>query len=512
VTAVAVVGGSIYICGTTDSPSFPGASTANAGGRDAFCAKLDASGQIVWAVLFGGSGDDIALGVAASSDVVAVVGTTQSSNFPTTSGTVQPVWGGGQSDGFVVTLDAASGARRAATYIGGESADALTCVALGNGRIAVAGTTASTTLSANAHQQQLAGLEDGYVAVLSVQLTSRLWSTYYGGRGFDAIAGIAVASDGSIVIGGTTNSPNTGQAIAAGLGEGSQRATPPDGFVARLSADGQRLWGRYYGSDGQDSVLGLRITSSDQIMLVGMTNGTNTAFSYIATADAVQNQFAGGRSDGFVAVLNLDGTRRWGSYYGGSGDDRCTAAAMDQQGYVLVTGWTTSDDLRLAHSDRTTRAGDADIMVGMFSPDGRRLVASLLYGGSAADLPAGIGWLPDSSIVVAGSTASPSIDPLSGSLAGSMDGFLLQLESLGILSVPAGQSPSTAVFSTGAGMLELAVPPECTSPLLRLCTLDGRCSTVVPTGNAIPLPAGVWSAELECGAQYRVRQLVIVLP
>ncbi len=511
IAAMAITSSSILVAGWTDSPSFPGASSG-ATGRDAFVARLSPDGTLAWATLIGGSSDDAATSVAATTDEVAVAGITGSINFPITAGTVQPSYGGGDTDGFVATLDQSSGTRRAATFIGGDGSDALSAVALNAQRIAVGGRTTSASLPANAHQQQFGGLQDGYIAVLTPQLSSRLWSTYYGGRGFDNISGIGLWSDGSLAVAGTTTSPNTGQAIAAGLGEGSQRAAPPDGFVARLDANGQRLWGRYYGSDGQDSITSLSVTPSGLILLTGMTNGTNTAQSYIATASAAQNQFAGGQWDGFVAVLNPDGTRQWGSYTGGTGSDRCTAAAMDAQGYVLVTGWTDSEDFPLAHSDNTSIAGAEDAFIGFFSPDGTRRIASLLYGGSGSDLPCGIGWAPDSSIVVVGTTTSTSLAPASGSNAGSFDGFLLRLQSLGILSVPSDDDAVPAIETT-SGALCITLPPSCLSAELRVYTLGGvlvTCERTLGMQHRLPLPPGVYAVELRCMSAPPLRRVVLI--
>lgn len=511
IAAAAFTGNSIVVAGWTDSPSFPGASGSPSGGRDALVAKLAADGTLAWATLIGGSHDDAAFAIAFGGDAVVIAGITRSSNFPTTSGTVQPSYGGGDADGFVATFDPTSGTRRAATFIGGDGSDALYAVAATSNRIVVAGGTTSSTLAATVHQQQFGGVQDGYVIALSPQLTSRQWSTYYGGRGLDEARGVGILGDGSIVVAGVTTSPNTGQAIAAGIGEGSDRMAPPDGFLARFDANGQRLWGRYYGSDGQDSITSLSVTPSGAILITGMTNGTNTARSYIAEAQAAQNNFAGGEWDGFVAVLRPDGTRLWGSYYGGSGSDRCTGAAMDTRGYVLVTGWTNSSDFPTAHSDNTAIAGGEDAFVGFFSPDGTRRIASLLYGGAGADLPCGIGWMPDSSIAVAGSTTSASFSPLSGSTAGALDGFLLRLQSLGILSVPFGDA--SLVIAPSGEALSITLPEHCAPAALSVYTLGGILIARDHIGAGAyrrALPMGVYAVVLACSDGKTIRQLVMV--
>ncbi len=512
VTAMQTLGGAIYLAGWTSSSTLFGAS--GAGGGDAFCIKLSSTGEVQWATLIGATGEDVALALAVTSERIALVGRTRSTDFPTTAGTIQPSYGGGDADGFIVTLDPTSGSRSAATYIGGQGRDELSAVAISaDGRIAAAGTTASTGLVATAHQQQLAGLEDGYIVVLAPTLTSRIWSTYYGGRGFDSIAGVGFLPDGSIVIAGTTTSPNTGEAIAANIGEGSLRMTPPDGFLARLDAQGQRLWGRYYGSDGQDSITSLAITQSGMILVTGFTNGTNSAMSYLAEAQAAQNNFAGGAWDGFVAVIRPDGTRLWGSYYGGTGSDRCTGAIMDAQGYVYVTGSTTSSDLPREASENTTIAGAEDVMLGFFSPDGTRRYASLLYGGSGSDLPSGIGWLPDSTIAIAGSTTSGSIPPLDGQNSGDFDGFVLRVGGLGILS--AEQPPTqSAPFRIAGSRLLVSLPEECRSAQLVIYTLSGLLSFAdqqISSTADIELPAGVYAVRLHCVQGEEYRAVVVVL-
>lgn len=97
--------GNAYVSGYTRSPSFPVTTDAfqssYAGGPvvgyDAFFTKLNATGTaLVYSSYLGGNGEDTAAGVAVDPAGDAyVVGSTASSNFPTTSGSLQPVWGGG---------------------------------------------------------------------------------------------------------------------------------------------------------------------------------------------------------------------------------------------------------------------------------------------------------------------------------------------------------------------------------------------------------------------------------
>jgi hypothetical protein len=75
------------------------------GPPDAVVTKRDSSGTLVYTYSFGGSADDIGYGIAVDcAGSVFVTGTTASTNFPTTTGAVQPAFGGGPSDAFVAKI------------------------------------------------------------------------------------------------------------------------------------------------------------------------------------------------------------------------------------------------------------------------------------------------------------------------------------------------------------------------------------------------------------------------
>src|SRR5204862_8069872 len=80
-------GGNVYVVGQTNSDDFITADalqTDKKGGIfDAFIAKLNSSGQLIYSTYLGGSDSDTALGVAADGDGNAyLVGLTFSTDFP----------------------------------------------------------------------------------------------------------------------------------------------------------------------------------------------------------------------------------------------------------------------------------------------------------------------------------------------------------------------------------------------------------------------------------------------
>jgi hypothetical protein len=157
--------GNAYITGISYSASFPsapsgGAQPSNAGGGDAFVAKLNAAGTALGYFTFlGGSQSDYGQAIAVDSTGNAYVGGyTTSTDFPATPGALQTVSGGG-ADGFVAKLNNSASAFTYVTYLGGIRQDYVQGLAIdGSGDAYVTGRTDSAQFpTAAAIQGSLSG-------------------------------------------------------------------------------------------------------------------------------------------------------------------------------------------------------------------------------------------------------------------------------------------------------------------------------------------------------------------
>ncbi len=102
--------GNVWLAGSTSSTNFPLVNAFQAllaGGKDVFVATLNATGDhLLYASYLGGASDDSGLAIGIDNKGSEVVGgITQSSNFPSTLGVIQPLFGG-DYDGFVFKLHA----------------------------------------------------------------------------------------------------------------------------------------------------------------------------------------------------------------------------------------------------------------------------------------------------------------------------------------------------------------------------------------------------------------------
>ena len=224
--------GNVVVTGETSStgfPTTPGAfQPAFAGGpSDAFVTKLNAKGSRLLFSTFLGGAEGFDVGFISFFDRagnVYVEGDTGSSDFPTTRGSFQPVFGGGEQDGFVTKLRP-NGARLVySTFIGGSGADGAHDGELDHaGNFYVDGLTDSTDfpVTPGAFQPSFGGGPlDAWVAKLNRTGTALVYSTYLGGAGFEFVSDLTVDRSGSAYIPGDTNSedfPVTRRAVPADL-------------------------------------------------------------------------------------------------------------------------------------------------------------------------------------------------------------------------------------------------------------------------------------------------------
>lgn len=268
---------------------------------DAFLAKFNANGQILWSTYYGGDGNDIITGMAiASSGEILVAGETSTTNLAS-SGAYQDQYGGGTADVFVTRFSPA-GDPVWCTYLGGADYEHATDIAADKqGNYYVAGGVYGGDMLATPGACQLTfggGGADGFLAKFNVHNLPS-WSTYIGGSGFDQVNGVAVDDAGNIIVTGITSSANNMlQAPGSGKHYFYTTGTLPNGFLAKYNAIGQRLWGTYYEGVGKS----VGCFNKDHIYFAGYSAANN-----LATPGSYQ-AYNKGAGDGFLTLIKEDTT------------------------------------------------------------------------------------------------------------------------------------------------------------------------------------------------------------
>lgn len=326
----------------------------------------------LWATYYGDAGMEEATFVAtdASNNVYISGFTTSTTNIA--SGGFQNVYGGSQ-DAFLVKFDA-NGNRLWSTYYGdagGEWGNAVAVDAAGN--VYLTGTTTSTTgIASGGFQNTWGGNADAFLVKFDAN-GNRLWSTYYGGNGDDVATCVTTDAAGNVFIAGVTSSTS---AIASGGFQNVYAGIFRDAFLAKFDANGNRLWGTYYGGTGEDDGMTVTTDPSGNSMLAGITNSTTAIAS-----GGFLNAYAGGIKDAFLVKFDPAGNRLWGTYYGDAAEDRGTGLATDASGNIYLAGETNSTAGIAAGGYQNTYGGSLDAFLVKFNPAGGRTWATY-YGSS----------------------------------------------------------------------------------------------------------------------------------
>jgi enterochelin esterase-like enzyme len=220
--------GGAFVTGYT-SGVLPGGppGVTSAGDKDAFVARVDATGAVVWATQLGGAGEDKAFAVAAAPGGGVYVGGTAGDGMPGA-----PSAGG--YDGWVARFDSA-GARVWLAPVGGAATDQVSSlVATGQGVAATGFTGGSVSGSAVS-----AGGNDAFAIALAAD-GPVLWATQDGTAGDDRGASIATDAAGRLLMVGHTSG-----AFAASSGG-------VDIFATTLGVDGTVIEREQFGSPARD--------------------------------------------------------------------------------------------------------------------------------------------------------------------------------------------------------------------------------------------------------------------
>lgn len=288
------------------------------GSYDAFVARLDDRGRVLWARRAGGWLTDAARGVAVRADGSALI--TGRFRGTATFGSHRLTSAGG-TDVFVAAIGPA-GRFAWARRLGGPGDDTANgIIALDDGTAMIAG---RFTRRVDLGPRILvgAGRSDGFVAGLD-QRGRPTWATGIGGPGDDTALGLAPRGGGAIVVGAFSGTASVDGSLLAGEAASS-------GFALRIDGAGRVRWSTAIAGAGASSLRGAATGPDGSTLVAGRFRGVVR----IGTTELA----SAGRNDMLVVRLDRDGMALAGLRAGGPGDDLGLDIAVRDDGSALLAG------------------------------------------------------------------------------------------------------------------------------------------------------------------------------
>jgi hypothetical protein len=222
--------GNIYVVGYTSGDLV----RLNGGNNDAIVRKLDAAGNVIWTLQWGGSNYDEASSVL-------------------TKGSSQ-VWVGGILDGdaFCRKIDSDGNEIWTAWWRGSMNDALWDMVLLDDESIIAVGSTESS----------LGGTGGAFVSRVNAA-GDILWTHQFGFKTSDYARGVAFGPDGDVYIVGEINGELVPGAYAGG----------DDIFVQRRTVNGDVVWTKQIGGYGNERGYGIDVAKDGTVYAIGSTDG-----------------------------------------------------------------------------------------------------------------------------------------------------------------------------------------------------------------------------------------------
>ena len=364
--------GNLYVGGGTDGSL----ARQNLGARDAWLSKYDSNGNQLWSKQFGKSGAELVWDIAVDGSNVYVTGNTTGGLGDNTNQ--------GGVDVYLAKYDT-DGDQEWIKQFGTLTFEDYTSVTTDtSGNIYLSGHTIGGLAGDNQNVGQVLGQgvdggipsTDPYVFKFDSD-GNELWRTQLGTVTLDDNWGVVIDQDGNVFLGGNTKGDFGGEnASSAGeydawlvkLDQDGQEewvqqfGTPDydflwdietdsmgnlyatgwtlgdlsgensgsyDAWLAKYDTDGNQLWIKQFGTDGDDAPFadGIEIDSNDNLFLTGYTDG----------ALVVVNA---GSYDAWVAQYDKDGNQQWIQQFGTPDYDTASTVSADTLGNLYVSGIT----------------------------------------------------------------------------------------------------------------------------------------------------------------------------
>ncbi len=180
-----------------------------------------------------------------------------------------------------------------------------------------------------------------------------------------------------------------------------------DAFVVKINSSGTAVvYGNTFGSRGRsDQANATTVDAAGNAYVAGYTAGWAPAGSF-PTLNPIQSVQSTTHDVAFITKFDSSGAMAYSTVLGGSGIDSAGGIAVDAQGDMYVSGYTSSTDFPTSQPLQATLKGSSDAFVTALNAQGNAFIFSTYVGGSGDDYASGIAVDNAGNSYVSGTTSS----------------------------------------------------------------------------------------------------------
>ena len=303
---------------------------ANKGDLDYWIWKMNEKGDLDWQKSFGGSGVDLLQSIRLTSDGGYILAGISDSK----KGLDKHEDTKGNDDFWIIKLNA-KGNELWQKTIGGSGQEKLHSITLtADGGYLLGGSSASYKTRNNSDgttdlfgkSENTRGNLDYWVVKLKKDGTIE-WQKTLGGKYVDELKAVTVLANGNYLIGGTSNSPISGDKTEDNLGLN-------DYWLLQLDTTGNVVWQKSLGGDLDDNLFALTATNDGGFIVGG---NSNSAASNTKTKGSQKG------SDFWVIKFDNEVNMSWQEVYNYGDRDVLTSIIENEDGTFLIGGYAQSE-------------------------------------------------------------------------------------------------------------------------------------------------------------------------
>ena len=303
--------GNIYITGSFSiSAVFDAAAVRSNGGSDAFVAKYDPNGRLIWVRTGGGQSYDIGYGIAVDNDDNVII----TGNFSNSAvfGNINLI-GHFLNEIFVVKYDSAGSVLWARSGAGSSFNNYSSGVATNsNNNIFITGSIGDTVTFDNLTVVSL-GVSDAMIAKYDAN-GNISWIKQAGGAdNYDYSSDIFIDIKDNIYFTGQFSGTASFGNVQLTSAENS------DIFIAKYNFSGIPVWVSQDSKYPSNSGIGITADNAGNVSVIG-------------------NSLVGDFEDIYIGRFNKNGTKIWNTIAGGKSNDRAGGIAIESNGDLVVSG------------------------------------------------------------------------------------------------------------------------------------------------------------------------------